>query len=287
MLSSRLISGVMLLSVMLCSCAKDKPLDSNSGRSHVISVPGAASTIQAALDLGSDCDTVLVAPGEYTGPGNYELDFAGKAITLRSAAGPLETVINVGGTLESPRRAFDLSSGEDSSTIIEGFTIRNGYNSSAAAMQLLSASPLIRHCIFVDNWAAVSGGAIRCKNSSPRLENCTFVANYAPTGAAVFCIATSSPVFENCIFAYNREGSAFYVSDAGSQPTLDCCNLFDNEGGDWLTIEDQVLANQNMSLAPGFCSLATDDFRLHNDSPCLPANNDCGELVGAVNVTCD
>ena len=46
------------------------------------------STIQEAIDAAVDGDAVLVAPGTYTGDGNRDIDFKGKAITVRSENGP-------------------------------------------------------------------------------------------------------------------------------------------------------------------------------------------------------
>lgn len=50
-------------------------------------VPGDYATIQAAVDAAVNGDVVEIADGVYTGAGNKNLDFGGKAITVRSAAG--------------------------------------------------------------------------------------------------------------------------------------------------------------------------------------------------------
>ena len=54
-------------------------------------------TIQAAIDAAFDGDVVLVAPGTYAGDGNRDIDFGGKAITVKSEAGPESCIIQCGG----------------------------------------------------------------------------------------------------------------------------------------------------------------------------------------------
>jgi len=58
-----------------------------------LNVPVDQPTIQAGINAAVNGDTVLVAPGTYV----ENIDFVGKAITLRSKFGPDVTVIDGGG----------------------------------------------------------------------------------------------------------------------------------------------------------------------------------------------
>lgn len=49
--------------------------------------PADFSNIQAAIDDSNNGDTVLVAPGTYTGNGNRDISFKGKAITIKAKMG--------------------------------------------------------------------------------------------------------------------------------------------------------------------------------------------------------
>ena len=54
-------------------------------------VPTDAPTIQAAIDAAADGDIIALADQTFTGPGNRDLSFAGKAITIGSASGDAAT----------------------------------------------------------------------------------------------------------------------------------------------------------------------------------------------------
>ena len=75
-----------------------------------------------------------------------------------------------------------------------------------------------------------------------------------------------------------------------TNPTLTCCNVFGNVGGDYVEcIAEQDTMNSNISLDPLFCDAANGDFRLQDDSPCAPfspPNPDC-DLIGAWGVGCE
>ena len=69
----------------------------------IIHVPQDQPTIQAGIDAAVDGDTVLVDDGTWSGTGNRDLDFYGKAITVRSLNGPDFCTIHCGGGSQNHR----------------------------------------------------------------------------------------------------------------------------------------------------------------------------------------
>lgn len=155
-------------------------------------------TIQAALEVAADGDTVLLANGIFLGEGNRDLDFHGRGLTLRSAAGSADScAIDCQGSEMSPHRAAWFHGDEDSTAAIEDLTILRGWvpgNGGAILHEPLTEQvwgPRVSRCVFRENHAR-AGGAIAVgatQNSYPtifRITNCLFARNSASTaGGAI------------------------------------------------------------------------------------------------------
>ena len=75
-----------------------------TGTSSVCAAPnGPKATIQAGIIASSNGDVVFVAAGVYTGVGNKNLSYNGRLITVRSANGPDNCIIEFQGTERAVR----------------------------------------------------------------------------------------------------------------------------------------------------------------------------------------
>jgi hypothetical protein len=78
-------------------------------------------TIQKGVDAALNSDVVQIIAGTYTGSGNFNVDLKGKRITI-SGQGSASTIIDC-----ARNRAFIAQGNENTDTIIQDVTIRNGY----------------------------------------------------------------------------------------------------------------------------------------------------------------
>jgi hypothetical protein len=202
---------------------------------------GDAATIQAGIDSASAGDTVVLASGIFSGPGNRDVEYSGKAITVRSESGdPATCIIDCEGSAAEPHRGFCFCHNEGRSSVLQGVTITGGFGGAVMGLGgcgggVLCApetpgedgpSPAITDCIFIANeGAAVEGGGIGCLHSGALIENCHFEANI---GGAVSlfsgadevrnCTIVSTPHFAICL-------------QIGEQAAISGCTLYANQGG--------------------------------------------------------
>lgn len=235
-------------------------------------VPWQYPTIQAAIDATVDGDTVIIAAssGTYTGPGNRDINFLGKAITVRSESGPETCAVNCNCTNSGENHSgFIFENGEDGNSILQGFTITDCFvdggegggircrggrtgnvtptildciiTANSSGIYCERSNPEITDCIITDNNSAhCFSGGIYCTESNPKITGCTISNNKGmpsttPTctsGGGISCYK-SSPTITECSITNN---STQYYGDGGgiwcydSSPAITACDITDNSG---------------------------------------------------------
>jgi hypothetical protein len=187
-------------------------------------VPDEYLTIQAAIDAAVDSDVVIVADGTYTGTENKNLDFGGRAITVRSKNGPKFTIIDC----QNDGRGFYFYTGETQDSVVAGLTITNGSTDYGAGIRCDVSSPTIDNCIFKNNSAAILGGGIHAGSSSPVVTNCTFEENRAGDQAGGIRCSRSNALISGCVFIRNvcdnfsADGGAILIASDTSATIVNC-----------------------------------------------------------------
>ncbi len=219
-----------------------------TSQAAVLRVPTEYPTIQAAIDASIDSDVVLVASGTYTGEGNRDIDFKGKSITVKSEYGPESCIIQCGGLYRSGdrsnpiepeyHRGFHFHSHEDANSVVQGFTVMQGYMGSnvGGAFLCIESSPIIRDCIIVGN-SAMAGGGIYAYRSDIRVENCLIkenIASFRPRnwfndssgnaeGGGIY-VSRGNAQLRNCLVVGNaasKQGGGIYCRD-GDHQIINC-----------------------------------------------------------------
>ena len=213
-----------------------------------LNVPAAFSTIQSAIAAASPGDTVLVAPGVYV----ENVDFQGKAITVRSSNGPGVTVID--GNQAGPVVSFVTN--ETQASVIDGFTITNGLgqvlglptfsSSGGGGIHCAFASPTIRRCVVTGNIGGPGGtsivgtasaglgggpGGISAVASSLRLVDCDVVNNLGGNGNGGVCGTSAGGALGATGGWGGPGGAAISLNAAGGTPEIMRCRFIGNVGG--------------------------------------------------------
>ncbi len=178
----------------------------------IINVPGDQPTIQEGIDIAVDGDTVLVQPDTYVENINYigkNITVASLFLTTQDTTFISQTIID--GNQDDSVVVFE--NGEDSTTVLCGFTIQNGFGAGSYSWwrgdgitigsYTTSAFPTIQNCVFKNNSCNYYGGGITlwC-NSYPIFNNCMITDN---TDIGIY-MNNSNAIFINTIIVNNLSG---------------------------------------------------------------------------------
>jgi predicted outer membrane repeat protein len=178
---------------------------------EILNVPGEYPTIQDALWAAQDGDEIVVADGTYSGPGFYDIEFGGLRVTVRSASGDPDLCTL---DLQLLGRAFTFDNDETAESIVDGFTITNGWVIEGGGIWVGDATPTIRNCTFLNCFADAFGGAAYVNGGIVSFEDCTFQSCSALSdGGAIYAYEGAASPIANCTFDDNfafGNGAAIY-----------------------------------------------------------------------------
>jgi len=162
----------------------------------------ALNAIQAGLDSCADNDIVLVGPGTY-----YENIVwpNTQGIHLTSELGPETTIIDGNGV----GTVITCTTGVDITTIIRGFTIRNGNGEWCSGILCDSASPTISDNIVTNNDGVTYGSAILFIGSPIIVRN-TITTNI---GQGISCVRSFGGVIIDTNVIELNTSTGIYLTD--------------------------------------------------------------------------
>jgi len=179
-------------------------------------------SIQRAIDMARDGDSILVHPGFYRGDAG-DINFRGKALQVKGLVGPAGLpVITIShmrrGGIYVPSIVFDANEGPD--TVMEHF-ILSGLDK---AITLSNSSPTLRHLTLVNNKTGIQA-----------------------TGAA-------NPVVEHCILWDNSDHDLM-----GTSARFSCIQRITEANGEGNLSQDPLFAEPNQG---DYSLLVERDFHL-------------------------
>ena len=237
-----------------------------------IEVPADHASIQDAIDAAVSGDEICVFPGTYL----ENIDLIGKELHLVGIAGPAQTVID-GKGVDSVMR---IQSGEGPDTLVEGFTLTNGYATEGGGVYLVGSNAELRRLSVVGNIAEEYGGGLYLDGSTASFEDVNISDNQAYQFGGGLRIDASTVVgldllLQSNVAGYSEIGLAIAGYGGGAQVS----------GGSVVMLEHAVIEDNEACCnggEGGGLDVTVSTVSLQN---AVVIGNDCGSRGGGVNVS--
>lgn len=249
-----------------------------------IEVPLDRPTIQQAIDISLNGDTVMVSPGTYV----QNILFRGKKIKVLSQGGPEITML---AKLVDGAPMVTFSGSEDSNAVLCGFTIRGArLVSSGAGVSMVNASPVIENNYFFDN--AGDTAVLYVRNGAPKIRRNLIANNNTGVSAIGFFGGSGGTVIHNTVASNNGDAvritpapafqiinnilslnGGYGIRSAGgvnSSSVIDYNDIFSNALGTYFAA---IPASGDIYDNPQFVGGDPFDYHLSDSSPCIDAGD--------------
>jgi hypothetical protein len=163
-----------------------------------------------------------------------------------------------------------------SANILRDVTIQANVAGHGGGVYLAESAPLFERALIEGNTSERGAGMYIRWASTPEIRSTTFANNDAGVGLSAVECDSSWPTITRTIVSHTVDGAGISCV-GGGYPDISHSCVYGNAGGDSLCGPSY---HDNLFGDPLYCDPPLNDYALHDDSPCLPANNPWGELIG-------
>lgn len=228
----------------------------------------------------------------------------GGGILIKSGANPLISSCVIAENVcygEGGGLCIMDATGEIRSTKIYNNTSTSLEGRGAGVFIGSDAAPEFTACLVANNHTTgeySDGGGLWVQYANLEMNYCTFYGNWTEgvspdygicggLGIETSMFVPGTVSVHHTIIAGSTAGQGIYCTGSGDEPSVGCCCVYGNAGGDDIC----GTGEGNFNLDPLFCDPGAMNFHLNENSPCAPGNHPgtpppCLLLIGAYGVGC-